>query len=216
MRVPTGVVVMEKFAPVVVNKGRKFRGFAYWIGNTEHTTSYQLPGWSGRGGWISSTSIKLWSPDKGFVWCNPNYIEDVIDKPEKEVKADYAEYVEFTIDSTIAWCRKVSSGKTEKEIISFARNVIRKHHPEMVAEFNARNGEVDVVGVVESTINWALNLGYSTAKNIRIAFKALNKKGVMSNEAFIPALDIILTLRGLNKYMDKYLPQYIPDYKSVC
>ena len=182
MRVPTGVVVMEKFAPVVVNKGRKFRGEAYWIGAAEHTTSYQLPGWSGRGGWISSTSVKLWSPNNGFVWCNPNYIEDVTDKPEEEVKADYAKYVDFIIDSTIAWCRKVSSGKTE-------------------------------VGVVESTINWALNLGYSTAKNIRIAFKALNKKGIMSNEAFIPALDITLTLRGLNKYMDKYLPQYIPDYK---
>jgi len=216
MRVPTGVEIMEKFAPVVVNKGRKFRGEAYWIGAAEHTTSYQLPGWSGRGGWVTSVSVKLWSPAHGFVFANPSYIEDVTDKPEEEVKADYAKYVDFTINSTIAWCRKVSTGKGEKEIIAFAQNVIRKHHPEMLAEFNARNGDVDVVGVVESTINWALKLGYSTAKNIRIAFKALSKKGVMSNEAFIPALDITLTLRGLNKYMDKYLPQYIPDYKPVC
>ena len=207
---------MEKFEPVVVNKGRKFRGVAYWIGAAEHTTSYQLPGWSGRGGWGSSTSIKLWSPDKGFVWCNPNYVEDVTDKPEEEVKADYAKYVDYTINSTVAWCRSRKPNGSEKEVLMFARNVIRKHHPEMLAEFDARNGEVDVVGVVESTINWALKLGYSTAKNIRIAFKALSKKGVMSNEAFIPALDITLTLRGLNKYMDKYLPQYIPDYKSVC
>lgn len=207
---------MEKFKPVVINKGRKFRGFAYWIGNTERTTSYQLPGWSGRGGWISSTTIKLWSPDKGFVWCNPNYIEDVTDKPEGEVKVDYAKYVDYTINCTIAWCRSRCINSTEKEVLDFARNVIRKQHPEMLAEFNARHGGVDVVGVVESTINWALNLGYSPAKCIRIAFKALNKKGVMSNEAFIPALDITLTLRGLNKYMDKYLPQYIPDYKSVC
>ena len=86
---------------------------------------------------------------------------------------------------------------------------------EMLKEFNSRNGEIDVVDVVESTIKWALNLPYSKAKNIRIAFKALSKKGVMSNEAFIPALDITLTLRGLNKYMDKYLPKYIQDYKSV-
>ena len=212
---PEGVVVMEKFEPVVVNKGRKFRGAAYWIGAAEHTTSYQLPGWRGRGGWVTSVSVKLWSPDKGFVWCNPNYVEDVTDKPEEEVKADYAKYVDYTINSTIAWCRSRRTNPTEKEVLDFARNVIRKHHPEMLAEFNARNGEVDVVGVVESTINWALNLGYSTAKNIRIAFKALSKKGVMSSEAFIPALDITLTLRGLNKYMDKYLPAYIPDYKSV-
>ena len=105
-----GVVDMEKFEPVMINKGRKFRGFAYWIGNTEHTTSYQLPGWSGRDGWVTSVSVKLWSPTKGFVYANPNYIEDVTDKSEEEVKADYAKYVDLTIKSTQAqWLREGGS-----------------------------------------------------------------------------------------------------------
>ena len=206
---------MEKFVAVVVNKGKKFRGEAYDIGEVERTNTFQLAGWSGRGGWVSSTSVKLWSPTSGYVWCNPTYIEDRAVDPEVE-KADYAKYVDFVINNTIAWCKSRKLNASEKEVLDFARNVIRKNHPEMLAEFNARHGWVDVVGVVESTVAWALNLGYSTAKCIRIAFKALNKKGVMTHKAFIPALDITLTLRGLNKYMDKYLPQYIPDYKSVC
>ena len=197
---------MEKFEPVVVNKGRKFRGEAYWIGAAEHTTSYQLPGWSGRGGWITSVSVKLWSPTQGFVFANPDYIEDVTGKSEEEVKADYAKFVDFTINETIAWCRKVSSNKGESEIINFARNVIRKHHPEMMDEFESRHGGVDVVGIVESTIAWALNLGYSTAKCVRIAARALTKKGVTSNEAFTAAWTITLDLRGLSRFVEKYNP----------
>lgn len=197
---------MEKFEPVVVNKGRKFRGEAYWIGAAEHTTSYQLPGWSGRGGWITSVSVKLWSPTHGFVFANPDYIEDVTGKSEEEVKADYAKFVDFTINETLAWCRKVSSNKGESEIINFARNVIRKHHPEMMDEFESRHGGVDVVGIVESTIAWALNLGYSTAKCVRIAARALTKKGVTSNEAFTAAWTITLDLRGLSRFVEKYNP----------
>lgn len=207
---------MEKFAPVMVNKGKKYRGFAYDIGSDVHTSTFNIYG-TGRGGWRSCESIKLWSPDKGFVFCNPSYVEEVTDKPESEVLADYAKYVDCTINETVAWCRKVSvgKGKSEPDIINFARSVISKHHPEMLDEFNSRHGEIDVVGVVESTITWALKLGYSEAKCIRIAFKALWKKGVMTHKAFIPALDITLTLRGLNRFMDKYLPTYLPDYKSV-
>lgn len=197
---------MEKFAPVVVNNGRKFRGEAYWIGAEEHANSYQIPGWSGRGGWITSVSVKLWSPTAGFVYANPNYIEDVTDKSEEEVKADYAKFVDCTINDTIAWCRRVSKGKGEQEIINFARNVIRKHHPEMLGEFESRHGGVDVVGVVESTVAWALNLGYSTAKCVRIAARALSKKGVTSNEAFTAAWTITLDLRGLSRFVEKYNP----------
>ena len=197
---------MEKFEPVVINKGRKFRGEAYWIGAAEHISNYQIPGWSGRGGWITSVSVKLWSPTAGFVYANPNYIEDVTDKPEAEVQADYAKYVDCTINDTIAWCRRVSKGKGEQEIINFARNVIRKHHPEMMGEFESRHGGVDVVGVVESTIAWALNLGYSPAKCVRIAAKALAKKGVTSNEAFTAAWTITLDLRGLSRFVEKYNP----------
>jgi hypothetical protein len=195
-----------KFEPVVVNKGRKFRGEAYWIGADAHINNYQLPGWRGRGGWITSVSVKLWSPTQGFVYANPNYIEDVTDKSEDVVKVDYTKFVDYTINSTIAWCRSRKPNSTEGEVIDFARNVIRKHHPEMLGEFESRHGGADVVEVVKSTIDWAIRLGYSPAKCIRIAAKVLRKKGVTSNEAFTAAWTITLDLRGLGRFVEKYNP----------
>lgn len=205
----TGVVKMEKFVAVVVNKGRKFRGEAYDIGAAEHTNSYQLPGWSGRGGWVTSVSVKLWSPTAGFVYANPNYIEAVTDKPEAEVQADYAKYVDYTINSTIAWCHSRKLNPTEKEVLDFARNVIRKHHPEMLALFDEKNAyHEDVATVVQSTLDWAFRLGYSNAKCVRIALKALRKKGVLDNPAFVPAWTIYLDLRGLGHLVTKYFADY--------
>ena len=198
---------MEKFAAVVVNKGRKFRGEAYDIGAEVHTSSFQLYGWRGRGGWCHTESVKLWSPTQGFVWCNPDYIEDREVSPEVE-KADYAKYVDFTINSTIAWCRSRKPNSNEKEVLDFARRVIGKHHAEMLEAFDATTGHKgpDVVDIVESTLNWAFTLGYSKAKCVRIGLRALTKKGVLNHPAFVPAWTIYLDLRGLSRFVKKYLP----------
>ena len=206
---------MEKFKAVVVNKGRKFRGEAYDIGSEVSTSSFHLAGWSGRGGWVCTTSVKLWSPTQGFVSCNPEYIEERVVDPEVE-QADYAKYVDFTINSTIAWCRSKSNGKPESEVIKFARNVIRKHHPEMLEKFDAITGfkGEDVATVVQSTLDWAFNtLSYSNAKKVRIAIRALTKKGVLNHPAFVPAWTIYLDLRGLSHLVKKYLPEEI---QSQC
>ena len=199
---------MEKFAAVVVNKGRKFRGEAYWIGAAEHTTSYQLPGWHGGRGWVTSVSVKLWSPTQGFVWCNPDYIEDREVAPEVE-QADYAKYVDFTLNSTIAWCRSRKPNSSEKDVLGFARHVIAKHHGEMLEAFDAATGNQgpDVVDIVESTLNWAFNLDYSKAKCVRIGLRALTKKGVLNHPAFVPAWTIYLDLHGLSRFVKTYLPE---------
>lgn len=199
---------MEKFAAVVVNKGRKFRGEAYDIGSEVHTSSFQLAGWSGRGGWCTSYSIKLWSPTQGFVWCNPNYVEDREVDPEVE-KADYAKYVDSTINDTIKWCRSRRPDAGDQEVLTFARNVIGKHHPEMLEAFDSATGYKgpDVVVIVQSTIDWAFRLGYSNAKCVRLALRALSKKGILQNRAFVPAWTISLDLRGLGHLVKKYLPE---------
>ena len=199
---------MEKFAAVVVNKGRKFRGEAYDIGAEVRTSSFQLAGWSGRGGWVCTANVKLWSPTLGFVWCNPDYIDERVVDPEVE-KADYAKYVDFTITSTIDWCRKQKPNSSEKEVLEFARRVIAKHHGEMLEAFDATTGHKgsDVVDIVESTLNWAFNLGYSKAKCVRIGLRALTKKGVLKHPAFVPAWTIYLDLRGLSRFVKKYLPE---------
>jgi hypothetical protein len=196
---------MEKFNAVVVKGGRKFRGEAYDIGAEVRTSSFQLYGWSGRGGWCHSESVKLWSPDKGWVYANPSYIEEREVAPEVE-QADYAKYVGQTLDGTVAWCKTRKPNGSEKEVLTFARNVIRKHHPEMLALFDEKYGyKEDIAAVVESTLEWAFKLGYSNAKCVRIALRALTKKGLAENPAIIPMWTMWLDLRGLGRFVKKYL-----------
>lgn len=199
---------MEKFVAVVVNKGRKFRGEAYDIGAEVHVSTFNIYG-SGRGGWRHCESVKLWSPDKGFVWCNPSYIEDREVAPEVE-KADFAKYAESTLTDTVAWCRGRSAGKPEKEVLRFARAVIRKHHPEMLELFDAKyDFKEDIASVVEGTLEWAFKLPYSDAKRVRLAVRALTKKGYATNPAIVPMWTMWLDLRGLSRLVKKYLPEEV-------
>ena len=197
---------MEKFVAVVVNKGRKFRGEAYDIGAEVHVSTFNIYG-SGRGGWRSCSSVKLWSPTKGFVWCNPSYIEDREVAPEVE-KTDYAKFVEQTIEDTMKFCHSRSTGKPESEVIRFARCCIRKHHAEMLATFDAKfNFKEDIASVVEGTLEWAFKLPYSNAKRVRLALRALTKKGYANNPGIIPMWTMWLDLRGLSRLVKKYLPE---------
>ena len=201
-----GVVKMEKFAAVVVNKGRKFRGEAYDIGAQVRVSTFNIYG-HGRNGWRSCESVKLWSPTLGFVWCNPSYIEERVVDPEVE-KADYAKYADSTISSTIAWCRTRKLNASDNEVLTFARNVIRKHHPEMLDLFDEKNGyQEDIATVVQNTLDWAFNLPYSNAKRVRLAVRALTKKGLAHNPDIVPAWTIWLDLRGLSRLVKKYLPE---------
>ena len=195
---------MEKFVRVKVAKGKKFRGEAYDVGFDSYTNSYQLPGWSGRGGWISSTSVKLWCPGKGWVYANPSYIEPV-DCDISTIKADKAAYVAFIVDGTVDWCRDRYKDKSEREILKFAHNILRRHHPDMLLAFEEKyNYKDDVVESITGTIDWAFKLGYSNPKSVRIAHRALEKKGLTTHPAFTAAWTIALDLRGLSKLADKY------------
>lgn len=197
---------MEKFAPVVINKGKKFRGDAYDVGCEVRVSTFNIYG-HGRNGWRSCESVKLWSPDKGWVYANPSYIEEREVAPEVE-QADYAKYVAQTLDGTVAWCRTRKLNASEKEVLTFARNVIRKHHPEMLALFDEKfNFKDDIAATVESTLEWAFRLDYSNAKRVRIALRALAKKGLAENPAIIPMWTMWLDLRGLSRFVKKYLSE---------
>lgn len=195
---------MAKFVRVKVSKGRKFRGEAYDVGNQPYENTYQLPGWSGRGGWISSCSVKLWSPTQGWVYANPSYIE-YVDAPADVMAADLKAYTDFVVDGTVDWCRSKSKDKSEREVLKFAHNVIKKHHPEMLLAFQEKyDYKDDAVDSITSTIDWAFKLGYGNKKSVRIAHRALEKKGLTTHPAFIAAWTIALDLRGLSKLADEY------------
>lgn len=201
-----GVVKMEKFIPVAVNKGKKFRGTAYDVGCEVRVSTFNIYG-TGRNGWRSCESVKLWSPDKGWVYANPAYLEDR-EVSSEEVEADRAKYADFVLTSTVDWCRSRKPGASEKEVLTFARNVIRKHHAGMLALFDEKfNFKEDIAAVVESTLEWAFKLDYSNAKRVRIALRALTKKGLAENPAIIPMWTMWLDLRGLSRFVKKYLSE---------
>ena len=70
---------------------------------------------------------------------------------------------------------------------------------------NMADKEDEVVDSITNTIDWAFKLGYSNPKSVKIARRALEKKGLVSHPAFEAAWTIALDLRGLPALADKYL-----------
>ena len=70
---------------------------------------------------------------------------------------------------------------------------------------NMADKEDEVVDSITNTIDWAFKLGYSDKKSVKIARRALEKKGLVSHPAFEAAWTIALDLRGLPELADKYL-----------
>ena len=196
------------FKPVVVNRGRKFRGIAFDVGGKEVATQVARC--------VTSYSVCLWDPaNKRFVYANPDFVEErAIDKDELlEAKR---KWIEDQINDTISWCRSISpAGTAEDEILRFATNVLRRKSEalaKIVAELNTVDTR-DVVAEVRKTVEWALSLRtrpcwmygkycagghkYPPKKTISIALRALEKKGIMKLEGFLEAWRIVCNEHNL-------------------
>lgn len=198
-------VKMERFIPVVVKGGRKFRGEAYDICSEVRTSHFNVYGMHGGvNGWRTTETVKLWSPVDGFVYCNPNYIEDRV-ADDEVVRADFDKYADGVVKSTIDWCSKNS--KVGQNPFIFALNVLRKHHPETIEVFHKiTNNEYreNLTDTILSTVVWAMGLGYRSDKVVRIAYRALVKKGIVNNPQFNNAWVDVLNSRCLGKYAERY------------
>lgn len=205
------------FVPVRVARGRKWKGeLAYML--TIQDSSFCL--YHGRGGYIQSETAKMWDPaTKRFVYANADFVEDV-ELPAEQVEAARKEYVDLQIRGTIAWCKSKKPDAPEAEIMQFARNCIRKQHPEFdvyLVEYGLTDRR-DVVDAVERTLSWAMQLKTRPCfmygrhcpggrplpdeKKIRIARKSLHTKGIDLLDGFAEAWELSLTIRGLVKYLE--------------
>lgn len=207
---------MSKFVLVKVVGGRKFRGFAYDFGAPVSITN----GGRGYASWTSKNK-KLWNPEIGMVFCNPNFIEVVENPDTAKVEADRANFSKSIIANTIAWCRSKSEGKPEVEILRFARNVLAKNNPDFVGEFDTLHPEVNEFALapkstkdeIISTIKWAMTLRtkegyynghycrggfpYRPETIIRIVEKSMTTRGIASRPDFADCLAEALTETGL-------------------
>lgn len=206
------------FIPVKVTKGRKWKGEGYMLETFE--SGFQLYGWHGSAGYRTTETAKIWDPAaKRIAYASQSFCEDVEADPAK-VAADRKEYIDLTIQNTISWCRKTKAGAPEAEVLQFARNVLKKHHPEMLDAINAAAPDTrDVVNEIERTLTWAMGLKTRPCfmygrrcpggkplpdkKKVAIARKSLETKGITKLDGFAEAWELILTMKGLRKELDQ-------------
>lgn len=171
-----------EFTPVRVSGGRKFQGDAFVVGHGE-SEFY-------RGGYSITQTAQVWDPVAKRCWWVTEKFVQKRELPEAEVEAARMAYVESTIQSTLAWC--MSKSPNEAEGRKFARNCLRKHHPEMMEWIDAKlPDERDVVAEVERILRWALQTRShvkrtkaSDSVTVRMAMHALQRMGVSKLDGF--------------------------------
>ena len=210
---------MEKFefTPVRVSGGRKFQGDAFVVGHDERefyhgghsiTSSGFVGGrWRNADRYTTVTqTAQVWDPaTKRCYWVTEKFVQKR-ELPEAEVEAARMAYVESTIQSTLAWC--MSKSPNEAEGRKFARNCLRKHHPEMMEWIDAKlPDERDVVAEVERILQWALHARShirrtktSDVKTVSIAYRALVHMGITKLNGFKEAWMMNTTLLCLPDY----------------
>lgn len=179
------------FVPVNVSRGRKFRGFGYVIGSSE----------TGGYGW-SQVNAKIWNPEtKQIVYANADFCEDDTSVDNFILEQAKAEYIKHTIQSTIDWCRAQKPNMPEAEILLFARNVLKKHHSEMIEEIDRLLPDTrDIHEEIEKILKWASGLTTRACymygrfcpggkplpiqKVLAIALSACEKRGFTKNPEF--------------------------------
>lgn len=197
------------FKPVNIKRGRKFRGFAYSLGEARsYEVAYN----------VTISSVKLWDPAmQRCVYVNPEFCE-VATVTSEQYEADMKAYITAQIQNTVAWCRTHTVSTDDTEVRQFARNVLKNNHPELepfLAEYGLSD-QRDVCTEVEKTLNWAMGLKprpyynrwnkrcgtkpLTDEQKLHFAYRALQKKGLTKLEGFNDAWTFGLATRGLTDY----------------
>ena len=151
------------------------------------------------------------------VYANPEFC-DVATVTSEQYEADMKTYITTQIQNTVAWCRTHKADADDAEVCQFARNILKKNHPELepfLAEYGLSD-QRDVFTEVETTLNWAMVLKprpyynrwhkrcgtkpLTDAQKLDFAYRALQTKGLTQLEGFNDAWTFSLATRGLTAY----------------
>jgi hypothetical protein len=200
------------FTAVKVEGGRKFRGRGFVVGESHSTAFYGLAH-----NIVDTYIAKIWVPELGkFYYANSKYVEEDSSVSAEKCALEFKRYADHIIDDTIAWCRKTKPEANEVEIVQFARNVLRKHHKELMDAIDSRLPDTREIGSeIEKTVAWAMTLKtqpchmygrfcpggkpLSANRIVSIARKALTKKGLAENPDFEQQFENICRKNGLTK-----------------
>ena len=133
------------FEPVIVTKGRLFRGKGFRICN--ECKSYDGYYWRqaplpGGGCYWTQTAetykAKIWVPELGkYQYANVKFVEKDSTVSDAAVQTEFAIYCEKIILDTVKFCTetlKKNNKFSRDEMLKFARNCLRKNHPEIDQE----------------------------------------------------------------------------------
>lgn len=141
------------FIPVLVDRGRKFRGEAFSLGE-EPTVSSCGYRWT-------AFSQRLWDPEtKRYVYANPEFVGQRM-MTDADILEAKRQWIESEINGTVDWCRSKSAADTaEDEILRFAANVLRKRNSWLAVVLTRlnTNDSRDVETEVRKTVEWAKSL----------------------------------------------------------
>lgn len=201
------------FVPVSVTGGRKFRGDAYAVDADEReyyrggydvsADGHVLGRWRNAGQYTTVYgTTKVWDPaTKRVSWVTTKFVAPREVRPE-DLESAREDYARSTVEETLSWCR--TKVPDDKEARKFARNCLRKHHPELMKWVDEiLPDERDVADEVERTLRWAISLSpsrhtaRSDAETSRIAYRALVKKGVSRLDGFRDVWTFFTSTMGL-------------------
>lgn len=178
------------FSPIVVNKGRKFKGRGYLVGSGGVSA-----GWA-----YTIVNAKIWDPSKKCIaYANQDYVEEDASVTPEQIEIDKQGYIDNVVDSTIAYCKSKSANPDSVEALQWIRNVLLKKLPKDVVD-NRFPDQRGVSESVEKSLRWAMTLvsrptviygkvckggkPYSKARKATIAYKQLKKNGIASRDGF--------------------------------
>lgn len=196
------------FEPVKVERGRKFKGFAYYIDCMVcHAGPYS-----------TYDRARLWDPAaKRFVYANAEFCMDASEISDEQKIADKTAFIQHKIDGIVNYAKANCTG-TKDDLNRFILNIAKKQFS--VEFINAvirpqLDINVDVASEVEKTLQWAMSLKtrpmflygkycaggkpLALEKKLRIALKALTKKGITVHEDFNMVWSLNCTLLGVSE-----------------
>ena len=180
------------FEPVNITQGRKFKGFAYFLG-TSISQYFQNV----------YCKAKLWDPEqKKYVYANSDFCNG-INIPAEKREADMLAFIQTDIDGIIAYAKANCRSNDENDVKKFIVNIAKKKYSTEFINavlYSQLKITTDVAAIVEKTLQWAINLKsrpmhiygkfcpggklLPMSKRIKLAYNCLAKKGITIHEDF--------------------------------
>ena len=169
----------DRIAPVEVVGGRKFKGKGFVIAiqprdNGDLYYGGDCDEWDEA---IIYDPISEKIQHSNLKFCR---LDDSV--TNEQCKEAFQQYCDKTVKKTLDWCKQKDPNKSQYELQRWAKNIIKKYHPQIDVDkyikFDAKDMQNAEANKVFSTVDWAIGLHKGQSETERIIMKALSKKGI--------------------------------------